>query len=144
MNDHLHAAGLLEPLRSWEPTPKKICEAIQTLFAEMNNVQELVTSRLGSKTKVVFASSPGYAGMPPALQFVYDILILIEEGNGWRMMMAAPNRELEPVNLRILKSEFVPRSMGLLRACGYLDCVGRGPLSGLRTEDDCIHGSCVH
>ena len=38
-NDHLHAAGLLEPLRSGEPTPKKICEAIQTLFAEMNDVR---------------------------------------------------------------------------------------------------------
>ena len=50
MNDHLHAAGLVEPLRSGEPTPKKIWEAIQTLFAAMNEVQELVTSRLGPKT----------------------------------------------------------------------------------------------
>ena len=66
MNDHLHAAGLLEPLRSGKPTQKKIWEAIQTLFAAMNQVPELVTSMLGSKTKVVFASSPGYAGMPPA------------------------------------------------------------------------------
>ena len=30
MNDHLHAAGLLEPLRNGEPTPKKIWAAIQT------------------------------------------------------------------------------------------------------------------
>ena len=82
MNDHLHAARLLEHLRSGEPTPKKIWEAIQTLFAAMNEVQELIASRLGSKTKVVFASSPGYAGMPPALQFVYAMLILIAEGNG--------------------------------------------------------------
>ena len=64
----------------------------------MNEVQELVASRLGSKTKVVFASSPGYTGMPPALQFVFAKLILIAEANGWRMLMAAPNRELEPVN----------------------------------------------
>ena len=71
MNDHLHAAALLEPLRSGEPITKKIWEAIQTLFAAMNEVQELVTSRLGSRTRVVFASSPGYASMPPALQFVY-------------------------------------------------------------------------
>ena len=28
MKDHLHAAGLLEHLRSEEPTPKKIWEAI--------------------------------------------------------------------------------------------------------------------
>ena len=82
MNDHVHAAGLLEPLRSGELTPKKIWEAIQTLFAAMNEVQELVTSRWGSKTRVVFASSPGYAIMPPILRFVYAMLILITEGNG--------------------------------------------------------------
>ena len=107
MNDHLHAAGLLEPLRRGEPTLKKIWdwEAIQTLFAAMNQVPELVTSRLGSKTKVVFVSSPGYAGMPPALQFVYAMLILIAEENGWRMLMAAPNLELESVILRLLKSD---------------------------------------
>ena len=43
--------------------------------------------------------------MPPALQFVYAKLILIAEGNGWQILMAARNRELEPVNLRLLKSE---------------------------------------
>ena len=71
----------------------------------MNEAQELVASRLGSKTKVVFASAPGYAGMPAALQFKYAMWMLIAEGNGLRMLMAAPNRELEPVNLRLLKSE---------------------------------------
>ena len=67
MNDHLHAAGLREHLRSGEPKSKKIWEAIQTLFAAMNEVKELVASRLGSKTKAVFASSPGYACILPAL-----------------------------------------------------------------------------
>ena len=43
--------------------------------------------------------------MPPALQFVFAILILIVEGNGWRILMAAPNRELEPRNLRLRRSE---------------------------------------
>ena len=105
MNDHLHAAGLLEQLKGNEPTPRKIWEAIQTLFAAMNEVQENVVSRFGSKTKVVFTTSPGYANMPPALQFVYAVLILIAEGNGWRILMAAPNRELEPSNLRLRKSE---------------------------------------
>ena len=81
MNDHPHAAGLLEHLRSGEPTRKKIWEAIQTLFAAMNEVQYLIASRLGSKTMVVFASSPGFANMPPALQFVYAMLILIAGGN---------------------------------------------------------------
>ena len=38
VNNHLHAAGLLEHLRSGEPTPKKISEAIQTLFAARNEV----------------------------------------------------------------------------------------------------------
>ena len=105
MNDHLHATGFLEQLKGDEPAPKRIWEAIQTLFAAMNEVQENVTSRFGSKTGVVFTTSPGYASMPPALQFVYAVLILIAEGNGWRILMAAPNRELEPTNLRLRKSE---------------------------------------
>ena len=105
MNDHLHATGFLEQLKGDEPTPKKIWEAIQTLFAAMNEVQENVASRFGSKTKVAFTTSPGYASMPPALQFVYAILILIAEGNEWRILMAAPNRELEPTNLRLRSSE---------------------------------------
>ena len=102
MNDHLHTVGLLQPLRTGEPTPKKIWEAIQTLFASMNVIQKLETSRLGSMTMVVFVSSPGYSSMPPALQLVQAMLVLIAEGSGLRILMAAPNRELEPVNLRLL------------------------------------------
>ena len=105
MNDHLHVAELLEHLKGDAPTPKKIWEAIQTLFAAMNAVQENVTSRFGAKTKVAFTTSPGYASMPPALQFVYAILILIAEGNAWRLLMAAPNRGLEPKHMGLLKSE---------------------------------------
>ena len=105
MNDHLHATGLLEQLKGNEPARRGIWEAIQTLFAAMNEVQENVVSRFVSKTKVVFTTSPGYASMPPALQFVYAVLILIAEGNEWRILMAAPNRELEPTNLRLRKSE---------------------------------------
>ena len=105
MHDHLHATGFLEQLKGDEPAPKRIWEAIQTLFAAMNEVQENVTSRFGSKTRVVFRTSPGYASMPPALQFVHAALILIAEGNGWRILMAAPNREFEPTNLRLRKSE---------------------------------------
>ena len=74
MNDHLHAAGLLEYLRSGEPTTKKIWEAVQTLFAAMNEVQELATSRLGSKTRV--------ADVSHALRGFYDladILIVLDE-----------------------------------------------------------------
>ena len=71
----------------------------------MNEVQESVVSRFGPKTRVAFMKSPGYASMPPALQFVYAMLILAVEGNAWRVLMAAPNRELEPTNLRLLKSE---------------------------------------
>ena len=58
MSDHLHAAGLLEHLREGEPTPKNIWEAIQTLFAAINEVQELVASRFGPKTRVAFTTSP--------------------------------------------------------------------------------------
>ena len=57
MNDHFHVAGLLEHLKGDAPTPKKIWEAIQTLFAAMNEVQENVTSRFGSKLKVAFTTS---------------------------------------------------------------------------------------
>ena len=59
----------------------------------MNEVQEFVASRFRPKTRVLLPSSPGYASMPPALQFVCANLILIAEGNAWRMLMAAPNRE---------------------------------------------------
>ena len=65
----------------------------------MNDVQELVASRFGPKTRVVFTSSPDYASMPPALQFVYAILIAAF--NAWRMLIAAPNRDLQPINLRL-------------------------------------------
>ena len=105
MNDHLHAAGLLEHLKGEAPTLKKIWEAIQTLFAAINEVQESVVSRFGPRTRVAFTTSLGYASMPPALQFVYAMLILIAEGNAWRVLLAAPNRGLEPTNLRLLKSD---------------------------------------
>ena len=58
-NRFQHAAGLLEHLKSDAPTPKKIWEAIQTLFTAMNEVQENVTSRFGAETKVAFTTSPG-------------------------------------------------------------------------------------
>ena len=105
MNDHLHAAGLLEHLKDEAPTPMKIWEAIQTLFAAMNEVQESVVSQFGPRTRVAITTSPVYVSMPPALQFVYAMLILIAEGNVWRVLIAAPNRGLEPTNLRLLKSE---------------------------------------
>ena len=68
MNDHQLVEGLLEHLPGAEPTPKKIWEAIQTLFVAIIEVQELVASEFRPKTRVVFTSSPGYASMPPALQ----------------------------------------------------------------------------
>ena len=59
MNDYLHAA-------------KKNWEAVQTLFSAMKEMQELVAIRVGSNTKVVFT--------PPALQFLYAVLVLIADG----------------------------------------------------------------
>ena len=85
-------AGFLERLRSGKSTTIKVWETTQTLFASMNKIQELVAVRLGSKTRVVFNSSPGYASMLPALQLELAVLILIGEGSGLRMLMAAPNR----------------------------------------------------
>ena len=64
-----------------------------------------MVSRFGPKTRVAFTTSPGYASMPPALQLVYALMILIAEGDAWRILIAAPNRELEPTNLRLLNSE---------------------------------------
>ena len=118
MNDHLHASGLLEQLKGDEPTPKIIWEAIRMLFGAMIEVQGGVSSRFGPKTKVVFTTSPGYASMPPALQFFYAILILIAEGNAWRILMAAPNRELEPTNLRLRKSELAAAWADVSHASG--------------------------
>ena len=57
------------------------------------------------KTKVLLRSSPGYASMPPALQFVYAVLFLIVGDSGLRMLMAAQNRELELEKLKLLRSE---------------------------------------
>ena len=66
--------------------------------------------------KVAFTTSPGYASMPPALQFVYANLILIAEGNAWRILMAAPNRELEPTNFRLQKSQLAESWADVSRA----------------------------
>ena len=65
----------------------------------MNEIQELMAARQGSKTKLVLNSSPGYASMPPALKFVYALLVLIADGSGLGMLMAASSRELERENL---------------------------------------------
>ena len=61
---------------------------------------ELVAVWQGSKTRVVLTSSPGYASMPPALRFIYAVLVPKLEGSGLRILMAAPNQELEPLDLR--------------------------------------------
>ena len=39
MNDHLPAAGLLEPLRNGKPTPQMIWEAVETLLVSINEIQ---------------------------------------------------------------------------------------------------------
>ena len=67
----------------------------------------------GSKTRVVLTSSPGYASMPTALPFVYAVLVLKLEGSGLPMLMAAPNRELEPKDLRLLRSEVAAAWVGI-------------------------------
>ena len=87
-------------------------------------MQEIKASRLGSKTKVVFTLSPGLASMPPALQFVYVMLVLLAEGSGLRLLVAAPNQKLEPVNslsrkLRRL-GQIVSRLEGLYELAGLL------------------------
>ena len=115
MNDHLHPAGLLGPLRSGQSTPKKIWKAVRILLSAMNEIEELVAVRLGAKTKVVFTSSPWYASLLLALQFVCAVLELIAEGSGLRMLMAAPNREL-----RLSRSEVAAAWADLSHACEVL------------------------
>ena len=61
MNDHLHAARLLEHLKGEASAPKKIWEATQTLFAAMKELQESVVSRFGPKTRVALTTYPGAA-----------------------------------------------------------------------------------
>ena len=48
----------------------------------MNEIQESVAARLGSNTKMVSTSSPGYSSTPPTLQCVYAVLVLIAEVGG--------------------------------------------------------------
>ena len=64
-------------------------------------IQKLVAARLASKTRVVFNSSPGYASIPRAPQFVYAVLALIVKNSVVRMLLAASNRELEWKNLKV-------------------------------------------
>ena len=92
MNDHLHAAGLLEQLKGDAPMPKKIWEAIQTLFAAMNEVQENANSRFGPKTKVVFATSHALMGFYELadILIVLDEVLLLEISNLARQLKFSP------------------------------------------------------
>ena len=83
----------------------KMWEALQLLFFAMSETKELVVIRLGTKTRVLFTSSPRYASMPPDLHFVYAVLALVSESIGMRVLIAAPNRELERKSLRLLRSK---------------------------------------
>ena len=127
MNDHLHAAGLLEHLKGDAPTPKKIWEAIQALFAAMNEVQENVKDRFGSKTKVVFTTSPGYASKHRNLD--PDSGRERVAGIDGSPQSQAGTHELETSEVG------VRRGMGgcvsclerVLRVGRYSHCFGRGP-----------------
>ena len=104
-----HAAGLLEPLKKEDMTLKKTYETIKALVSAIVAKKELMAFRFGSKIRVVFASSLGYASMPPALQFVYSMLDLVTDNSRKRLLIAAPNLLLEEVNLRPLKAELEAR-----------------------------------
>ena len=67
MNDHLHAAGLLEHLKGEAPTPQKIWEANQTLFAAMNEVQESVVLLFWIQDKSGIYDVPGLREYAAAL-----------------------------------------------------------------------------
>ena len=104
MNGHLHAAGLLEHLRSGEPTPK-IWEAIQTLFAAMNEVQEMVASDWDRKQRWCTRHHQATQACHLLCNSMLILSICHVDSDCGGKQMAASNRELEPVNLRLLKSE---------------------------------------
>ena len=52
----------------------------------------------------MFVSSPGYAHLPDRLKFVYFLIALLSEGK-YDVIIPAPNREVEAMNLRLLRSE---------------------------------------
>ena len=133
MNDHLHAAGLLEQLKGIEPTSKKIWEAIQTLFAAMNEVQENVVSRFGSKTKVVFTTSPGYATRP-----TIRVRGLDPNSRGKRMAdsngspqsgIGAIEPEAPQVRIGSGMGGHISCTEGLLWISRHPDLIGRGALA---------------
>ena len=86
MNDHLHAAGLLEP----------VVGEVGSLTGDIP---------VGIEHKSGFYVIAGLREC--AICFTVRLRHVNSDcgGNGWRMLMAAPNCELEPVNLIPLTSE---------------------------------------
>ena len=87
MNDHLHAAGLLGQLKGDEPTPKKIWEAIQTLFAAMNEVQEKCQFAIWTQDESGVHGVPGICEHAPCSA----VCVCYFDPNSRRERMADPD-----------------------------------------------------
>ena len=61
--------------------------------------------------KPVFALSPGYAHLPDGLKLVYTMVALLSEGE---YNVPTPNWDLEPKNLRSLRTQLPAISRALL------------------------------
>ena len=105
-NDPLQSRGLLPRLTDGSiPSNEVIGEAIMTLLSAMTEVEASVQRHFTKNVvKVIFVFSPGYAGLPEPLQFVYTMFTTLAEGR-FNVIIPAPNRMVYPNNYYPPRSE---------------------------------------
>ena len=105
-NDPLQSRGLLPRLTDGSiPSNEVIGEAIMTLLSAMTEVEASVQRHFTKNVvKVIFVFSPGYAGLPEPLQFVYTMVTTLAEGR-FNVIIPAPNRMVYPNNYYPPRSE---------------------------------------
>ena len=106
INDHLHSRGFLNRFREPSTAEDALWPAIKDILESMGEVMDTLKENAFTKItpRAVFALSPGYAHLPDALKFVYAMEALLSEGK-YDVIISAPNRGLEMVNLRPLRAE---------------------------------------
>ena len=107
INDHLHSRGFLSRLREPTTAEDAVWPAIKDILESMGGIMDtLKESAFPNITpKAVFALSPVYAHLPDGLKFVYAMVALLSEGK-YDVIISAPNRGIEVMNLRPLRAEF--------------------------------------
>ena len=96
-NDHLQCRGLLNALiYGSTPSSEAMREANMTLLSAMLEAEKLIRQCFARQlVKVIFMLSPGYASLPDPLQFVYAMVVLLEEGR-FDLRISPPNRQVDP------------------------------------------------